>query len=152
MKTLKILVFILLFFTTNAQNKNYFNDYKELAKQMEDTYKIPSCVILAVGYIESGGGISQVGKRLNNHFGIVGSSQPAISGYKSRYRYYPTVKDSFIGFCELVCSKKFYEGLKGSVDRNKWVKSLAATGYASDANKWSTKVIGIMNKYCNQSK
>jgi Bax protein len=152
MKALMILVFILLFFTTNAQNKNYFNDYIELAKQMEETYKIPSCVILAVGYIESGGGISQVGKRLNNHFGIVGSSQPAISGYKSRYKYYPTVKDSFIGFCELVRSKKFYEGLKGSDDRNKWVKSLADTGYASDANKWSAKVIGIMNKYCNQSK
>jgi Bax protein len=148
MKTLKTFVFICLCFVLNAQNKNYFNDFKDLAKEMEEKYQIPSCVILAVGYIESGGGTSKVGKMLNNHFGIVGPSQPAISGYKSRYRYYPTVKDSFIGFCELVAKKKFYNNLKGSDDKSKWVKSIAATGYAADANKWSNAVIGLINKKC----
>jgi Bax protein len=148
MKIIKTLVFICFCLMLHAQNKNYFNEYKDLAKQMEEQYKIPSCVILAVGYIESGGGTSKVGQKLNNHFGIVGSCQASISGYKSRYKYYPTVKDSFIGFCELVSSKKFYNGMKGSDDKSKWVKSIAATGYAADANKWSNAVIGIINKNC----
>jgi flagellum-specific peptidoglycan hydrolase FlgJ len=139
---------LFLVFSSAAQNKNYFVDYKDLANQMEEKYQIPSCVILAVGYIESGGGVSVVGKKLNNHFGIVGASKPEISKHKSRYKYYPTVADSFVGFCELVASKKFYPELRGSADHNKWIKSIAATGYAADAKKWSTTVIGMLNKHC----
>ncbi len=42
---------LFLVFSSAAQNKNYFVDYKDLANQMEEKYQIPSCVILAVGYI-----------------------------------------------------------------------------------------------------
>jgi len=150
---MKLFLFFILISTLNcaqAQNKNYFSEYWALAKEMEQQYTIPACVILAVGYIESGGGVSQVGKRLNNHFGIVGPSKPEISGYRSRYRYYPTIKDSFVGFCNLVAAKKFYPKFKGSPDKNLWVRSIAATGYAADENKWSAAVIGIINNKCRQ--
>lgn len=150
---MKLLLFLVLTGALNcaqAQNKNYFSEYWALANEMEQKYTIPACVILAVGYIESGGGVSQVGKRLNNHFGIVGPSKPEISGYTSRYRYYPTIRDSFDGFCILVSTKKFYPKVKGSADKNLWVRSIASTGYAADANKWSAAVIGIINNKCPQ--
>lgn len=137
-----------VFINASAQNTNYFKEYKVLAKKMEQQYKIPACVILAVGYIESGGGTSKVGTKLNNHFGIVGSSQSQISGYKSRYKYFPTVEDSFIGFCELIASKKYYEKLKGSDDHTRWIKSIASGGYAADANHWAKTLNGIIKKYC----
>lgn len=146
----KLILALAIIFSLQAasQNKSYFVEYRGLAKQMEEKYQIPSCVILAVGYIESGGGISVVGKKLNNHFGIVGPSKPEISGHKSRYKYYPTVADSFTGFCELVASKKFYPQLKGTANHEKWIKSIAGTGYAADAKKWSAAVIGMLNKHC----
>lgn len=147
-KIVTAFVFILLSFGSFAQNKNYFIDYQSLAKDMENKYHIPSCVILAVGYLESAGGTSNIAKRLNNHFGIVGNSQPAISGYKSQYRYFPSIEDSFIGFCKLVSSKKFYENMKGSKDAEKWVKNIAAAGYAADATKWGNAIIAVINRKC----
>jgi flagellum-specific peptidoglycan hydrolase FlgJ len=148
---MRFFISILFLFVLNisrAQNVNYFKDYNSLAKKMEQQYKIPACVILAVGYIESGGGTSKVGTKLNNHFGIVGSSKPAISGYKSRYKYFPSVEDSFIGFCELIASKKYYEKLKGTDDQTRWIKSIASGGYAADANHWAKTLNGIIKKYC----
>jgi len=149
---MKISFFVLItffsFFGYSQQHK-YFSDYKDLAQQMEEKYSIPSCVILAVGYLESGGGTSKVGRLLHNHFGIVGPSKPAISGYKSSYKYFPTVDDSFIGFCELISSKKYYEKLKGSKDTSKWVNSIASGGYAADAKLWSKTVNAIIKKHCS---
>ena len=131
-----------------SQKPEYFTKYKDLANKMEEKYGIPSCVILAVGYIESGGGTSKAGRLLNNHFGIVGPCKEEISKYKSRYRYFPSVNDSFIGFCDLLASKKYYQKLKGSKDTSKWINSIASGGYAADANHWSKTVIGIIQKYC----
>ncbi len=148
MKVLISIVLIFFSFTVSSQSVNYFTKYRAIADEMEATYDIPACVILAIGYIESGGGTSKVGRLLNNHFGIVGSSKPEISGYKSKYKYYPTVKDSFIGLCKLIASKKYYAGLKGTKDIKKWLKAIAAGGYAADAEHWSKTIAAIAQKHC----
>ena len=148
---MKLFTSVLLLFcslSVYSQNIKYFSSYRELADQMEVKYEIPACVILAVGYIESGGGTSKVGKLLNNHFGIVGSCKSEISGYKSRYKYYPTIEASFTGFCELLASKKYYAKLKGTKDVKVWLKAIAAAGYAQDAEHWSKTVGSIANKHC----
>ena len=104
--------------------------------------------MLAVAYHESGGGVSVVAKKLNNHFGIVGDCRYDFTNHRSKYRYYPTITDSYIGFCKLVASKKFYESMKGNTDEKLWLKKLGATGYASDPN-WPITVYKVVVNKCH---
>ena len=145
----KIILFVILLssFTTFTQIK-YFTDYRKLADSLEVVYKIPACVMLSVAYVESGGGTSNIAKRLHNHFGIRGKNDVAISGYKSGYRYFPTIRDSYIGFCNLVASKKYYASMKGSQDHEKWLKTIASYGYAKDAKLWSSYIYKVLKKNC----
>ena len=147
MKKNSLLVFILMSFTSFGQHQ-YFVDYRKLADSLSSVYQIPACVILSVAYIESGGGTSNIANKLHNHFGIKGKNDIAISGYKSSYRYYPTIEDSYIGFCNLVASKAYYATMKDSEDHEKWLKSIAACGYAKDANLWSSTIYKVLKKNC----
>lgn len=148
MKKFILFCFISIVFTSFSQKK-YFLEYRKLADSLENIYQIPACVILSIAYIESGGGTSNIAKKLHNHFGIKGKNNVAISGYKSSYRYYPTIQDSYIGFCNLVSSKKYYASMKGSKDNKKWLKTIASYGYAADANLWSTTILSVLNKNCH---
>jgi len=138
---------MILSFSSFSQKK-YFTDYRKLADSLESIYKIPACVILSVAYIESGGGTSSIARKLHNHFGIKGKNNVAISGYSSSYKYYPTIRDSYYGFCNLVSSKKYYPAMKGSKDNKKWLKTIASYGYAANANHWSTTILSVLNKNC----
>ena len=143
-------LFILLFSSSlNCFSQaNYFKQYKKISDSLSLVYKIPSCVILSVAYIESGGGTSLNSKKLNNHFGIVGNCQYQISKHKSKYRYYPSIEASYIGFCELIKSKKFYSSMINNTDEELWLKKIAATGYAADANKWSSTIYNLIKSKC----
>ena len=147
-RTLVIGQFICFSVVYGQQKPVYFDNYRALADSLSLVYQIPSCVMLAVAYHESGGGVSLVAKKLNNHFGIVGDCRFDITKHKSKYRYYPTITDSYIGFCNLVASKKFYETMKGNTDEKQWLKKLGATGYASDPN-WSTTVYKVVLNKCH---
>jgi len=142
-------VFALTLTSSAKKNVSYFDKYRELANGLSAQYDIPACVMLSVGYLESGAGTSVVAKKLNNHFGIVGDCKPAISKHKSKYKYYASVSDSYVGFCKLVSSKKFYSSMKGSKDEKLWFKKIAATGYAADATKWANANIRICQNYCH---
>lgn len=146
--------FLLVFFAHNvvAQKSDYFAENWALAYEMQEKYEIPACLILSVAYVESGGGVSKVGRLLNNHFGIVGSSKPEISGLKSKYKYYPSIRDSYIGFCVLVSSKKYYSGIKGNLDIRLWANSIASMGYAENATLWSNTVVATSLKRCHPPK
>jgi Bax protein len=145
-KNLRLLVMISLFLpvrsmTVQGQSiKRYFSQYKDLADSLSVNYGIPGSVILAVAFVESGGGTSAVAKKLNNHFGIVGKNNPEVSGLKSRYRHFPGIRESFIGFCDLVARKKFYPSMKGKGDEKRWLEKIAATGYARNASAWARHV------------
>jgi len=138
-----------VFGETRASNPSaYFMRYRALADSLSAVYKIPSCVILSVAYIESGGGTSKVAQKLNNHFGIVGKNNPSVSGLKSKYRHFGSIKDSYIGFCELISRKKFYSGMLSSNDEQLWLQKIAATGYAANATRWSNGVYRIVQTLC----
>lgn len=145
--TLTLLIFTL--FSSHSQ-KTYFPNYQLLADSLETVYKIPSAVILAVAYYESGGGKSRVALLLNNHFGIVGSNNLLKThGIKSRYKYYPSVMDSYIGFCKLVSNKKYYTNLveNNVTDNKKWISSIASAGYAQNAQKWTSSMLNVIRIY-----
>jgi len=146
-----ITVLIASFFAYFCASQNattYFTKHQKLADSLSVTYGIPSCVILGVAYHESGGGTSILAKKLHNHFGIKGDCNFAVSHHKSSYRYYPTIEDSYIGFCKLVANKKMYAQMKGTTDCKLWLKKIAATGYAADASSWIAHVIAVIKKYC----
>ena len=146
-KLMLIIVFGFTFCMAQSKKPAYFDNYKHLTDSLSEVYQIPACVMLAVAYQESGGGVSLVAKKLNNHFGIVGDCRYDISKHKSKYRYYPTITDSYIGFCKLVASKKFYESMKGNTDEKLWINKIAATGYAGDPS-WASVVYSIVVKHC----
>jgi len=121
----------------------YFEKHRSLADSLSIEYGIPVGVILSVAYLESGAGTSLAAKKLNNHFGIVGDCKYPVSNHKSKYKYYPTVEESYVAFCNLVKNRRFYESLRGSTEERVWFIKIAATGYAADATKWSNACIRI---------
>ena len=147
-RCLLLLVFVIQFcFNGNAQHK-YFEKYGPIADSLSQAHGIPACVMLAVAYHESGAGTSQIAKLLNNHFGIKGKNDlMKTHKIKCSYKYYPSAEESYRGFCRLVTSKKYYEKLKGTDDVKKWVKSIAAAGYAANAERWSNSIIRVIKTY-----
>ena len=86
----------------------------------------------------------------HNHFGIVGDCNFEISKHQSKYKYYSNIQDSYIGFCNLVKNRKFYESIKGTEDEKVWFRKIASTGYAADATKWANACIKICENNCSQ--
>ena len=88
MRILLFIILSILFFSLSSQTE-YFNKYKPLADSLGDKYGVPPCLILSVGFLESGSGKSKVATILNNHFGIVGKNNlDKKSSFKSKYKYY----------------------------------------------------------------
>ena len=71
------LVLTLFSVSANAQQKkhNYITTNEQIAEELSEKYGIPSGVILAVAFVETGGGTSKGAKTYNNHFGIVGKNK-----------------------------------------------------------------------------
>ena len=148
MRILFCAILSILFHSLSSQTE-YFNKYKPLADSLEDKYGVPSCLILSVGFLESGRGKSKVAKILNNHFGIVGKNNLHKKGrFKSKYKYFYSVSDSYNSFCKLIASKSYYSTLKGNKDINKWAIAIASKGYAENANLWSRYIIKLAKKKC----
>lgn len=135
-----VIVLIGIFFYLNSYSQSYFQKYQSVADSLEKVYGIPSSVMLAIAYYESGGGKSAVAKHSNNHFGIKGKNTRVNSSYK----YYETDIQSYSGFCEVISRKKFYTNLKGNTDVNVWVSSISNCGYAANAGAWSKKILSII--------
>ena len=145
-RTTSLPVYFLLAVAAFCQ-KGYFAKYQGMADSLEAVYQIPSSVMLAVAYHESGGGVSRNAKLLNNHFGIVGKNNLLKThGIKSKYRWFPSDTAGYVGFCNLIANKKFYPSLKGTTDPKKWVYALHRAGYCP-ASTWPGKVIGIIRTY-----
>lgn len=88
-----------------AQNK-FFDDFRPLADSLGTAYEIPTEVILAVAYHESGGGTSVISRRLNNYFGLKGRVPGGDTvSVKSSYKYFEKPIDSYVYFCNLVARK-----------------------------------------------
>lgn len=134
-------------FSSTAQN-TYFENHQMMADSLEDVYGIPSSVMLSIAYHESAAGKSRVALLLNNHFGIKGSNDLLKThGIKSAYKYFPTVTDSYIAFCEIQRKRSYFEKHQCSEDSKAWVKAIAASGYAGNPTQWSQHVFGLIQKF-----
>lgn len=131
------LVFVFSLGTATAQHHKYIKKYKPIAEELSQQYEIPSSVILAVAFVETGGGTSKNSKMLNNHFGIIGKNN---TGGKSVYKQYSSVRASYEGFCKLLTRKKYYNRLKGTDDFSTWVKAIASAGYSTQPDEWKRRL------------
>jgi flagellum-specific peptidoglycan hydrolase FlgJ len=125
-----------------AQKHNYIEDNKTLAKNLSTKYGIPSSIILAIAFVESGGGSSKNSQKLNNHFGIVGKNNIG-----SKYKQFSSTEESYEAFCKLLTQKKYYTALKGTNDFSAWVKAIASAGYSTQPQEWMRRLNLIINKY-----
>lgn len=139
-----VIVFIFCFLSASAysQSTMYFSKYKIIAGELSQKYGIPSNVILAVAFVESGAGNSKVALKLNNHFGIVGKNNIG-----SKYKKFNSVEESYVGFCNIISKKKFYPKLKGNPNSDSWINEIAKTGYSEKPQEWSRQIKLVINKY-----
>ncbi|MEG2079506.1 MULTISPECIES: glucosaminidase domain-containing protein [Chryseobacterium] len=136
------LVFSLVSLQVNAQKQSYIQTNKTLAEKLSTKYGIPSSVILAIAFVETGGGTSRNSKSLNNHFGIVGKNNIG-----SKYKQFESKEESYEAFCKLVVKKNYYSALKGTEDFGKWVKAMASAGYSTQPSEWMKRINSIIQKY-----
>ena len=136
------LIIIFTFFLNVSQSQTYFDKYQKLADSLETIYGIPSSVMMAIAYHESGGGKRYIAKHSNNHFGIKGKNRK----HKSSYRYFESDTASYMGFCDLISKRVFYGKLKGENDPKKWVSHISKSGYAGNPSKWGSIIYGIISK------
>lgn len=129
-----------------AQTK-YIQTFKPLADSLSVVYGIPTSVMLGVAIIESGSGTSRNAKLLNNHFGIVGKNNLLqTKGIRSRYKQYPSIRASYIGFCQLLTRKKFYPKLKGNNDYKLWLEAMSLAGYSEAPVQWKARISTAIRK------
>lgn len=127
-------------FTLLKGQHKYIEQHRPYAEELATQYGIPEAVILAIAFIETGGGSSKHARISNNHFGIVGKNEYM----KSRYRSFGSAKESFEAFCKMVSRKRFYPNLKGKSDVNAWIQSLADAGYSTRPNEWKRRVSKVI--------
>jgi Bax protein len=136
--TLYFLAISIAGMTLFAQSTKYFDKYQAIADSFEVQYQIPSSVMLAIAYFESGGGTSNLAKKSNNHFGM-----RAGKGWAK----YSSDTASYEAFCKLVTRKKFYTTLKGDPDPKKWIYALSRANYAGSSTTWPKKMIYVIRTY-----
>ena len=122
--------------------ESYVREHKTLVNILSETYGIPFSVIMGVAIVESSAGSCDIAKVLNNHFGMTGKNEFVNRyGHKSRYKQYDNEIESFIDFCLLVSSRKFYKKMKGKKDPHLWVQAISHTGYSEQPEIWEEKVM-----------
>ncbi len=144
-RKLLLLGFLAVMITANAQNTSYISNHKSLTEELSAEYGIPYSVILAVAIVESSSGVGKAAKKLNNHFGIVGSNHLPKKGYRSRYKQYDTDADSFLDFCRVISHKNFYADLKNNNDPKQWVKAISQSGYSGKPQIWEKRILNTIS-------
>ncbi|ATL46101.1 muramidase [Chitinophaga caeni] len=129
--------------------KSYIAKYKELSIDLMNETGVPASVILGVAMLESGLGSSKNAQLLKNHFGIVGRNNLAKRGmtYRSMYREYASVEDSYKHFVKIVQRKSWFSKVRGTPDHMVWLKYMIKTGYSSAGQTWINRVSNIIKKY-----
>jgi LysM repeat protein len=156
-----ILSVAFLFFacTAFAQYRNYYPDYidqyKDMAIEQMNKYKIPASITLAQGLFESGAGMSELARNGNNHFGIkCGASWTGPTVYHNDdapnecFRAYSNARDSYEDHSQFLQRNQRYRALFSLdiTDYRGWAIGLKKAGYATDPS-YANRLIAIIEEY-----
>lgn len=164
MHHLRHTLFLLLLLLGNSQTEAqtrantayqlYISQYKDLAIEQMERYRIPASITLAQGLFESGAGRSRLATLGNNHFGIKchgwsGRTISADDDAKNEcFRAYDNPKQSYEDHSKFLRNNTRYARLfKLSVgDYRGWAHGLKACGYATNPN-YANNLINIIELY-----
>ena len=158
----KLFFFIALFasmgmqaqMTWNQRYQQYIDQYKDIAIEQMQRWKIPASITLAQGLFESGAGQSELTRKGNNHFGIKCHGWSGASVYhdvdknNECFRAYDTAFDSFEDHSRFLSTGQRYRSLFALkiTDYKGWARGLKAAGYATNP-QYADKLIGIIQLY-----
>lgn len=135
--------------------EDYIAKYKDDAIKEMYLHKVPACITLAQGMLESGNGNSDLAKKANNHFGIKchkewsGETYTMDDDAKDEcFRKYESVLDSYSDHSMFLYSRSRYAFLfeLPTTDYKGWCNGLKAAGYATDP-KYPERLIELIERY-----
>ena len=132
----------------------YIEQYAPLAKEQERIYKIPACITLAQGILESASGTSRLAVEANNHFGIkCHNNWEGERFYKDDdqkndcFRVYSSVEESFKDHSVFLKKKRYADLFELDINDYKgWAKGLKTAGYATNP-KYPELLIELIERY-----
>lgn len=125
----------------NQAYQQYVDQYKDIAIEQMQRYRIPASITLAQGLLESGAGRSELTRTSNNHFGI-----KCNNGWEGRrtyhdddqrndcFRVYDSAYDSYEDHSKFLAANQRYRSLfqLKTTDYKGWARGLKAAGYATN--------------------
>lgn len=159
MKTIFTYLLFIPLLSLHSQNKLTAEDY--IAKFKDDAikemylHKVPACITLAQGMLESGNGNSDLCRNANNHFGIKCHKEWGGDTYimdddekNECFRKYNSALESYSDHSLFLYSRSRYASLfeLPITDYKGWCYGLKAAGYATDP-KYPERLITIIEKY-----
>ena len=138
----------------NARYQQYINQYKDVAIEQMQKYKIPASITLAQGLLESGAGNSTLAVKANNHFGIKCHHWTGPTIYKDDdargecFRVYKNDFESYEDHSVFLVTGQRYRSLFSlkPTDYQGWARGLKAAGYATNP-VYADKLIEIIQLY-----
>jgi Bax protein len=138
---------LLLTSIAGSSQKIYIKKYRPLADSLGAAYGIPASVILGVALLESASGTSRNCKLLNNHFGVKGKNTAyKRKKIKTSYKEYPSARESYIEFCNILSRRNYYSKLKGNLNFRLWVDAISKSGYSEVPSIWKERVTSTILK------
>ncbi|MDF2447572.1 MAG: glycoside hydrolase family 73 [Bacteroidota bacterium] len=135
--------------------EEYIAAYKDDAIKEMHLHKVPACITLAQGMLESGNGNSLLCRNANNHFGIKCHKEWGGDTYimdddsaGECFRKYDNVLDSYSDHSMFLYSRSRYKSLfdLSPGDYKGWCYGLKAAGYATDP-KYAERLIALIERY-----
>ncbi len=135
--------------------EDYITKYKDDAIKEMYLHKVPACITLAQGMLESGNGNSKLSVNANNHFGIKCHKEWSGETYfmdddesNECFRKYESVFDSYSDHSLFLYSRSRYASLFELPvnDYKAWCYGLKAAGYATDP-RYSERLIELIERY-----
>ena len=138
----------------NPGYQKYIDQYKDIAIQQMQQYKIPASITLAQGLLESGAGRSELATKGNNHFGIKCNGWTGRKTYHDDdarnecFRAYNSAYESFEDHSLFLVNGQRYRSLFNlkTTDYQGWARGLKAAGYATNP-QYADKLIEIIKLY-----
>ena len=139
----------------NQAYQQYIDQYKDIAIEQMQRYRIPASITLAQGLLESGAGRSELTRRSNNHFGIKchnGWTGPTTyqddDARNDCFRVYNSAYESYEDHSRFLVNGRRYSSLfqLNPTDYKGWAKGLKAAGYATNP-QYANKLIDIIQCY-----
>lgn len=138
----------------NQRYQQYIDQYKDIAIEQMQRWKIPASITLAQGIFESGAGQSELATKGNNHFGIKCHGWAGRTVYHDDdlkgecFRAYPSAFDSFEDHSRFLANGQRYRLLFSlkQTDYKGWARGLKAAGYATNP-QYADRLIELIQLY-----